>query len=181
MNHQYPQNNPGTYIGSLRCETLDAARVGSTDVAILRFGTIGTPEGTGIAVTDSAANGTVVSLTRPGLYFCKLRSAAAGAVATDLAVSLNTDAAGLDAVPSLSLTGQEDFLEVEGVDAAGNSASIAMGCMVAVSRADIDAGIAAGGTGALLRFHARLASDAAATNLSTGDSSMTVQRVASLF
>ena len=70
MNHQYPQSNPGTYVSSLRCETLDAARVGSTDTAILRFGSIGTPAGTGLAVTDSAANGTIVEIQRPGLYAC---------------------------------------------------------------------------------------------------------------
>jgi len=181
MNHQYPQSNPGTYVSSLRCETLDAARVGSTDTAILRFGSIGTPAGTGLAVTDSAANGTVVEIQRPGLYACKLRSGAAGTVPTALAISLNTDAAGLNAVPSLSLSGQEDFLQVEGAVPPFNLAGVAMTCLVAVTQADIDAGVTAGATGAQVRFHGRLTSDVDATNLSDANSSMTVQRVASLF
>lgn len=82
---------------------------GTTNDCILRFDTV-VANGTGIADGTTAADGTDVQITRSGVYHCSLTYIpTAGGTINHLAISLNTDAAGLVGDPGMATTGVGDY------------------------------------------------------------------------
>jgi hypothetical protein len=168
--------NPGTFAASLQILTLDAAIVGSTSTAVLRFGAAATVAGAAntFAELTTAALGTVISIQRPGVYLYTLRGRNSGANTAIVGASLNTDAAGLTALPSATVVGMEPPASFNGADEAGNAEGVSLVGTVEVDGQAITAGIAAGHTGAALRMHA------AADGLVTAGVSLILKRIADL-
>ena len=177
MNNQQSSLNPGTFTSALRFTAgLDAALYGSTDTAVLRFTGTPTIEGTGLSQETSAANGTIITVSRPGLYSVQLRGGnSITGSALVVGTSVNVAAAGLTGTPAFGTSGMRDVTIVNGPDAGGNAGAVQQSTMVAVTAQDIADGIAAGADGALLRLHG------AGGTIVQGTASLEVRRVSSLY
>lgn len=82
---------------------------GTGSTSILAFTNVAV-NGAGIADASSAVLGTVLNITRAGLYHCSLTYAAsAGGALNHLAISLNTGAADLTAQVGMATTGRGDY------------------------------------------------------------------------
>lgn len=176
MNNLQAQLNPGTFLASLLFSAgLDAALYGAVDTTVMRFVGTGSPMGTGLAQATTADNGTIVTVSRAGLYAVQLRgnNTANGTLITGITV--NCDAFALTNPPNFGTAGTRDVDVTEGQDAAGNGASCALTSLVSVSNADIRAGIAAGAAGAQLRVHG------SGGGISQGTASLQIRRVQSTF
>lgn len=91
----------GTVLLPAICGTVSDAILAFTNVAVT---------GAGIADASTAALGTVINITRAGLYHCSLTYAAsAGGTINHLAITLNTDAAGLIGAVGMATTGRGDY------------------------------------------------------------------------
>ena len=91
----------GTVVAAGICGTGSDAILSFTNVAV---------NGVGIADASSAVLGTVINITRAGLYHCSLTYIpTAGGTVNHLGITLNTDAAGLINDPGMATTGIGDF------------------------------------------------------------------------
>jgi hypothetical protein len=170
------QLNPGTYLASLAFRAgLNATPQGSAATSIARFDGSPSLQGDGVSQATTAADGTIVTITRPGIYLATYSGTNAGAASAAVGFSVNTDAAGLTAAVAFSVQGMEDLQTAAGQDAAANAAALRLVTPIAVTQADIDAGITGGASGALLRCHVTGA------GLVTGAGMFAVRRIASFF
>jgi hypothetical protein len=82
--------------------------MGSTDTAVIRYTAAMITDAANLfTVVESAANGTIITIVRPGLYAIDMYAALAGAGALQIGISLNAAAAG-------ALTGTPaDFVAVD--------------------------------------------------------------------
>jgi len=176
MNNQSPQLNPGTFLSSLAFRGgLDAARFGSTNTAIAYFTGAATVGGLGISETTAAQSGSEFTIDRPGVYQVSLFLTNAGAAPALAGISLNTDNAGLTAAVTLAVAGMEVVQAAAGQDVPGNAAPLSLSFPLAVTAADIAAGVANGDAGAVMRIHA------SGAGIVTGSGVLAIHRVASLF
>lgn len=161
MNNLSSQLNPGTdaIFRAFRAG-LDASPFGSAATAVLRFEGIGQgDEGNGFEYTVDGVNGSRLAITRSGLYVVSLRLQHAGATGVAAGVSMNTDAAGLVAIPSYAVQGMQDVQLSNDAGASGAAAPLSVDAFVAVRAEDVQAGIDAGEGGAVIRAHARTLGD----------------------
>lgn len=130
---------------SVVIDTLNAARVGSTDDAILRFDGTPTTVGTAITPTTTAANGTIFAITEPGMYRAEIIGQNGETAGCAYGVSKNSTL--LTSLPTVLDAG---IIEAAQVDMAGGDiAVIKLAVAFFVTQAEASA---AGG--ALIRFHA---------------------------
>ena len=88
---------------------MNAAICGAVSVCILRFDNVAV-NGNGIADGSDANVGTVINITRAGIYECKLTyPAEAGGTINNIGISMNTNAAALTADPGMATVGIGDF------------------------------------------------------------------------
>lgn len=130
---------------------LNAAETGSTDDAVLRFAAAGTIIGPGIAEATTAANGTIVTITRPGWYNIELRGVTKATTVVDVGISANVAAAGLNSDPAYTIAG---MLVAQG----SINSTLATTQLPIVLDAKLEV---IKGASALVRFHATNGSDAA--------------------
>ncbi len=176
-----PQMNPGTD-GKLRAfrAGLDAARVGAVSTAVLYFAGVGVgDEGNGFEYTGDANAASRIAITKSGLYVVSLRLLNAGAAGVVAGVTMNTDNAGLTATPAWSVVGMQDLQTATGVASA--SPPVNLDAFVTVRGADINAGIAAGNGGAVIRAHALATGGGAPAGLTVASASLTIRRLAPIF
>lgn len=139
---------------SVRVDGLDVALVGAVDTAILRGSASVATEGTAISLETNADNGSVFTIRERGVYMALLWGNHAEPPArTAVGVSLNTDAAGLTADPTTAVVGMLDAYDQSLGVGASAQGSLHFCLSFGVRPQDIAAGVAAGGEGALLRFH----------------------------
>lgn len=161
---------------SVQITTLNAAWVGTSSAAILRFD--GTPSvvGTAIAAATTAALGTVISITERGLYVAELIGANVflDAETINFGVSLNTNAAGLVALPTLATVGM-----LQASAATGPTAEQSLTYAIQLSTPfAVTAALASVAGGALLRFHATAALAAVPNTITAASVRVNVRRVA---
>ena len=86
-------------------EDVTTSICGTTNDCILRFDTE-VSTGNGIVAVTTAAAGTAVNITYPGVYHCSLTYIpTAGGTINHIGISMNTDAAALVADPGMATTG----------------------------------------------------------------------------
>lgn len=91
MGQPQTQINAVTDNSELLLRTINAAPAGSADTSIMRFDTVVTAVGTtGMTATTTAANGTIVGLTRGGLYLVSFNCSQSAASTVLTGISLNT-------------------------------------------------------------------------------------------
>lgn len=129
----------GTVLLPAICGTGSDAILAFTNVAV---------NGAGIADASSAVLGTVINITRAGIYHCSLTYATtAGGTINHLAITLNTDAAGLTGLVAMATVGRGDYATT--LAPAGTNASTKLTFVATVTRA-----LAQQAGGSNIRFHA---------------------------
>lgn len=113
-----PLADGGTYTN----QTLNAAFVGNPDTSCLRFNAAGSlPTNFFAELGTLAANGTVVSISDPGVYDVELVTSQVGAVTNVWGLSLGAVASPLTAVPAFGTDGC--FMRAQQVSLAGQTIS----------------------------------------------------------
>lgn len=125
--------------------TTSICGTGAADVCVLRFDNIA-QVGVGCVPTTVAAVGTIVTITRAGLYMCKLTyPTTAGGTINNIGITLNTDAAGRNNDPGMATTGIGDYASV--LSPAVTNTYTKLSYLATITRAMAVAG-------AIIRFHA---------------------------
>jgi hypothetical protein len=147
--HRSQYINQGVPAVSVRGEdcTTSICGTAAADDCILRFDTNATVGGgQGIADGTAAATGTLINITRAGIYFCQLVYAAtAGGTINNIGISMNTDAAGRAGDPAMATVGILNFASV--LSPAATNVSTELTAVAVVTKA-----LAA--ATAVIRFHA---------------------------
>lgn len=107
QNLNYDASKPSSIVNT---GGLNASFTGTTNDAVLRFNAAGTVVGAGIVETTTAADGTSVAITRPGIYVVDFTGVALGGTTVHAGVSINVAAAGLTTDPSYAIAG---FISVQ--------------------------------------------------------------------
>ncbi len=136
--------------GLLNTGGLNATETGGTDDAVLRWNAAAAVTGLGITEATTAANGTIITIDRPGEYDINLTGLTEASGTVDVGVSANVAAAGLNSNPEFAILG---FLKVIQpiLTPAALQIPFTMNTKVFVIK----------GTAQLVRFHATNGSDAA--------------------
>lgn len=156
-----------TFDSRVNYDTLNAAVVGSAATAVLRFTDPPALRGVGLVDATTAADGTIVIVTKPGLYLVEV-AITKGDITTPAptAVTKNTDAAALTANVVPTIVGKEKF-----VRAGTTATNIVLSTMVDVTGAE-----ASNGAGALIRVHCNDGAGGAAV-LTIAEAQLKVRRV----
>lgn len=152
---------------------LGATQSGTTDDAVLRWDAAATVVGLGLAQTTTAAAGTTIAITRPGLYVYELGFDCDSSATVISGVSLNQTAS-LGAAPAFATSGVIDVLT--STAPAATVIPVKITGLVQVTRTQA---FAAGG--AILRFLGTTAAGATPAGIVTASAYYRVTKVADLF
>ncbi len=102
-----PQTNQAilTSQATLINDTVDAGMTGSTDDVILEFAGAATAGGVGLAEVTTAANGSIITVSSPGIYSIDFDLAFSGAVAVAAGIGINMATAPITADPVVGTDG----------------------------------------------------------------------------
>lgn len=153
---------------------LGATQSGTTDDAVLRWDAAATTLGLGLAQTTTAANGTIIAITRPGVYFCELGFNSDASATVISGMSLNGNAASLAAAPSFANTGVFEVLT--STAPAATVIPVKLTGTIYVTRP-----LAFASGGALLRFLGTTAAGATPAGIVTASAYYRVTKVAELY